>query len=334
MPGTISFIKQSFPGKPRFTEDHVPDLTGKVVIVTGSNTGLGKEVAQMVYAKNARVYMMARSEAKTKSAISSIQAAVPSSKGELIYIPLDLSDLDKVKIAANTFLSREKSLHLLINNAGVGYPPKGSRSAQGWELRLAVNCLGTWLFTQILTPTVVSTAKASPPNSVRVVWVSSSAAEGVDPNKFVEGLPADNQPVANDKYENRGSLPVYCLSKLGGYYYAAEYAARHKKDGVVSVSLNPGNLDSEFWREQSSITTCILRKTVLYPPKMGAYTVIFAALSPEVTLDKSGKFIAPWGQLWEVSNDLVAATKPKSENGTEEAAKFWKWTEIQLRPYI
>ncbi|KAI8955917.1 hypothetical protein F4801DRAFT_599143 [Xylaria longipes] len=187
---------------------------------------------------------------------------------------------------------------------------------QGWELRLGVNCLGTWLFTQLLTPTVVSAAKASPPNSVRVVWVLSSAAEAVDPKKFVEGLPRNNQPAANDEYENRGSFLVYSLSKLGGYYYAAEYAARHKKDGVVSVSLNPRNLDTDFWREHGAITTCVLRKTLLYPPKMGAYTVFFAALSPDATIDKSGRFIAPWGQFWEVSKDLVDATRPKSKNGT------------------
>ncbi|KAI1745532.1 NAD(P)-binding protein [Xylaria scruposa] len=334
MPGTVSFIKQSFPGKPTFTEEHMPELTGKVAIVTGSNTGLGKEVAQILYAKGTRVYMMARSEANTKSAISSIRAAVPESRGELIYIPLDLSDFDKVKSAAQAFLAKEQSLHLLVNNAGVGYPPQGSRTAQGWELRLGVNCLGTWLFTQLLTPTVISTAKVSPPNSVRVVWVSSSAAEAVDPRKFVEGLPSNNQPAANDEFENRGSFLVYSLSKLGAYYYAAEYAARHKDDGIVSVSLNPGNLDSDFWREQSAITTCVLRKTLLYPPKMGAYTVLFATLSPEVTLDKSGMFIAPWGQLWEVSKGMVDVTRSKSENGTGDASDFWIWTETQLCSYL
>ncbi|KAJ2976059.1 hypothetical protein NUW58_g8186 [Xylaria curta] len=116
--------------------------------------------------------------------------------------------------------------------------------------------------------------------------------------------------------------------KLGGYYYAAEYAARHKRDDVVSVSLNPGNLDSDFWREQGALTACILRKMLLYPPKMGAYTVLFAALSPEVTM------VTRWGQLWQVSEEMVAATKPKSENGTTDAPDFWTWTETQLHPYL
>ncbi|TRX97368.1 hypothetical protein FHL15_001646 [Xylaria flabelliformis] len=323
MPGTVSFIKQSFPGKPTFTEEHMPELTGKVAIVTGSNTGLGKEVAQILYAKGARVYMMARSETNTKSAMSSIRTAVPESSGELIYIPLDLSDFDKVKTAAQAFLAKEQSLHLLINNAGVGYPPQGSRTAQGWELRLGVNCLGTWLFTQLLTPTVVSTARVSPQNSVRVVWVSSSAAEAVDPKKFVEGLPSNNQPAANDEYENRGSFLVYSLSKLGAYYYASEYAARHKNDGVVSVSLNPGNLDSDFWREQGAITTCVLRKTLLYPPKMGAYTVLFAALAPEVTLDKSGRFsYCPVGTV-------MGGVEGYGGHGEAEIRK-WYWGRVKF----
>ncbi|KAI0017757.1 hypothetical protein F4780DRAFT_573617 [Xylariomycetidae sp. FL0641] len=335
MPGTISFMKQSFPGKPKFTEKDMPELTGKVAIVTGSNTGLGKEVAQMLYAKGAKVYMMARSEEKTRAAMRSIEEAVPKSSGELVFLALDLSDFDKVKAAAAAFLAREQRLDLLVNNAGVGYPPKGSRSAQGWQLVLAVNCLSTWLFTQQLTPLVVKTARAAyTRGAVRVVWVSSSAAEGVDPTKFVDGLPQDNSAAANDKFEAKGQMPVYFLSKLGAYYYAAEYAKRHRDDGVVSVSLNPGNLDSEFWREQGAMMTCILRKTLLHPPKMGAYTVIYAALSPEVTMDKSGRFIAPWGQLWKVSKELEAATKPRSEGGTADSAEFWAWTENQMAPHV
>ncbi|RYP19576.1 hypothetical protein DL765_003303 [Monosporascus sp. GIB2] len=325
MPGTVSFMKQSFPGKPNFTEKDVPDLTNKVIIVTGSNTGLGKEIAQILYTKNAKVYMMTRSEQKTRKAIDSIKMAVPKSTGDLVYIPLDLADLVSIKASAGEFLRREQRLHLPFNNAGVGYPKKGSKTKQGYELQLGVDSIGTFAFTRLLTPTLVSTAKTSPPNSVRVIWVSSSAAEAVNPKGFVESLP---------HIENKGAFDQYCASKLGNYFHATEFAARHKADGVLSVPLNPGNLDSDFWRTQGAPMTCILRKTLLYPPIYGAYTNLFAAFSSLITSENSGHFVAPWGKLWTVSKEMIAASKAKSEGGAGTARDFWDWTETQVNQYI
>ncbi|ETS73707.1 hypothetical protein PFICI_14653 [Pestalotiopsis fici W106-1] len=325
MPGTISFLRQSFPGKAQFTDENVPDLTDKVVIVTGSNTGLGKEIARIVYAKNARVYIMARSEKKSLEAIADIKEAVPNSAGELIYLPLDLSDLNKVNESAREFIRRERQLHILFNNAGVGYPEQGSKSQQGYELQMGVNCIGTFAFTKLLTPLLVATAKTAPTNSVRVVWVSSSAAEAISSKDFVEKVP---------KVDEMSGFEQYCMSKLGNYYHATEFAARHRADGVVSLPLNPGNLDSEFWRTQGAIMTYILRKTLLYPPVFGAYTNLFAAFSPDITLEKSGTFVAPWGQFWDVSPEMLAGAKSTSEGGTNIASDFWNWTEAQVRPYF
>ncbi|KAL7942025.1 hypothetical protein V8C42DRAFT_333382, partial [Trichoderma barbatum] len=325
MPGTISFMKQSFPGSPKFTDKDVPDLKGKTVIVTGSNTGLGKVMAQILYSKNAKVYMMARSEEKTKTAIDSIKSTVPKSAGELIYLKLDLSDIPSATASAEEFLRREKSLHLLFNNAGVGYPEPGSKTKQGYELQLGVNCLGTFAFTKTLTPALVATAKTSPANSVRVIWVSSSAAEAIAPTNYVEKL---------SKLEKMGAFEQYCVSKLGNYWHATEFAARYKAAGVISIPLNPGNLDSDFWRTQGAMMTCILRKTLLYPPLYGAYTNLFAAFSPEVTLEKTGTFVAPWGQFWTVSKEMIAGTISKSEGGTGIASSFWDWTEAQIKPYM
>jgi retinol dehydrogenase-12 len=225
--------------------------------------------------------MMARSEEKTNKAIDGIKAAVPSSRGELIFLKLDLSDIPSAKASAEEFLRREQNLHLLFNNAGVGYPEKGSKSKQGYELQLGVNCLGTFTFTKALTPALISAAKTAPINFVRVIWVSSSAAEAVSTKNYVENL---------SQVENMGAFEQYCVSKLGNYWHATEFAARYKDDGIISIPLNPGNLDSEFWRTQGALTTCILRRTLLYPPIYGAYTNLFAAFSPQVTTEKSGTF--------------------------------------------
>lgn len=237
---------------------------------------------------------MARSEDKTMQAIESIKASVPVSTGEMIFIPLDLADLPTVQHSANEFLRREQTLHLLFNNAGVGFPEKGSKTKQGYELQLGVNCIGPFELTKHLTPTLVSTAKNAPPNTVRVVWVSSSAAEGASPKNFVQNL-SPRESVYNS----------YLFSKLGNYLHATEFAARHKADGIVSVSLNPGNLKTELWRSQGSIMTFLLNTFVLYPSIYGSYTILFAGFSPQVTMAKTGSF----SKYYPLISELADAVK-------------------------
>ncbi|GAW25441.1 putative short-chain dehydrogenase [Rosellinia necatrix] len=321
---TYQFLR---PSKPRLVEKDVPDLTGKVTIVTGSNVGLGKEIAQILYAKNAKVYMLARSEAKARAAMDSIRAAAPASRGELVYLHLDLADLTTVAGTAAAFGAREARLDLLFNNAGVAFPAAGSRTAQGYELEIGVNCLGTFALTKLLTPALVAAAKSAsaPAGSVRVVWVSSSAAESYSPRGFVGAVEGAAGMTAVGKYFS---------SKLGNYLHGAEFATRHRADGVVSVPLNPGALDSELWREQASVVKSIMRATLLYPSLYGAYTCLFAAFSPEITLEKSGSYVAPWGRLWEVHAGMERAGRSVAEGGDGTAKEFWEWSEAQVSKYI
>lgn len=187
--------------------------------MTGSNTGLGKEIAQLLYSKNARVFMMARSKDKTLEAMDAIKKSNPDSKGELYFIRLDLSDLSSVKESVQQLLHQETRVDLLFNNAGVGFPEKGLTTAQGYELQLGVNCLGHFALTKLLTPLMASTATKSPRGSVRVVWVSSSAAESFDPKLFLENLKSKS------KHESLGALDKYGFSKLGNYLHGAECAS-------------------------------------------------------------------------------------------------------------
>lgn len=258
----------------------------QVYIVTGANTGVGKEVAQVLYAKNAKVYCAARSKDKALNAIEAIKLAVPESRGTLEFLPLDLADLTTIKASANEFLSKEIKLHVLFNNAGVMNPAQGSKSAQGYELQLGINNIGTFLFTKLLTPTLVETAKTEAPASVRVVWVASSAAEM--PLTPVGGVDMSNL----DYNKEKSAFEKYCVSKAGNYLQGVEFARRYKDAGVVSMPLNPGNLDSELWRWLPGWAASIIRATVLHPSIFGAYTELYAAFSPEITVEKSGE----WGK--------------------------------------
>ncbi|KAH6675240.1 short-chain dehydrogenase [Plectosphaerella plurivora] len=322
-----SALTQLYPSTPQFTETNVPDLSGRVCIVTGANTGVGKEVASILYSKNAIVYATSRSEEKGLAAIAAIKEQHPSSMGRLELLPLDLADLSTIKGSAETFLQKEDKLHLLINNAGVMFPPDGSKTAQGYELQLGVNCLGPFLFTRLLTPLMVKTAQASVPASVRVVWVSSSAAEMLSPRVGVD--------MTNLDYNRQVFYPIkYGTSKAGNYFHSTEFAKRHRDDGIISVALNPGNLRSDLDRHVTGLIERTFRALTVYPAINGAYTELFAALSPDVTMETSGGWIIPWGRILHIRADLQQGAKSESEGGTGLAESFWKWSEDQVREFM
>lgn len=240
----------------------------------------------MLYAKHAKVYIASRSREKAVKSIEDIKKRAPKSTGELLFLPLDLADLRTIKPFAEEFLRQENKLHVLFNNAGVMKPAPGSKTAQDYELQLGVNNIGPFLLTKLLTPALITTAKTEPANSVRVVWVSSSAADGASPKG---GVPLDYL----DYHDKKTPFYWYAVSKAGNYLHATEFTKLYRGDGIVSVPLNPGNLNSELYRTAlAPVMGAIIRIVALHPPIFGAYTELFAGLSPVVTVEKSGD----WGK--------------------------------------
>jgi retinol dehydrogenase 12 len=200
----------------------------KVFIVTGATSGVGQSLAQILYSHNAKVYIGARSPSKALAVISHIKSQSPNSTGDVIFLRLDLEDLTTIKSSAQDFLSKEDRLDVLWNNAGVMGPVPGVKTEQGYELQLGTNTVAPFLLTKLLTPMLVRTAKVSPPGSVRVVWVSSSAAELLAPPG---GLDVDNLD-----YKIEKPFPhVYGVSKAGNVLHSKEFARLYKGDGVVSL---------------------------------------------------------------------------------------------------
>lgn len=280
---------QFFPPKPKFTDKDVPaDLQGKVYVVTGANSGMGKGVAGILYAKHAKVYVACRSAEKATKAIADIKKTAPKSKGELVFLSVDFADLTKVKAAAQSFLAQESKLHVLFNNAGVMVGPADPplKTVQGYELALGVNCVGTFLFTELLTPTLIATAKSEPADTVRVVWLSSFGLGQYAPED--RGIDMDNL----DYHVPKPHVDRYGISKCGDWLLAVEYARRHKADGIVSVPINPGNVRTELARDQT-LALKIIAHAVVYPIINGVYTQLFAAFSPDVTIEK-----ADWTKDW------------------------------------
>ncbi|KAI1344651.1 hypothetical protein F5Y15DRAFT_411475 [Xylariaceae sp. FL0016] len=287
LPSLSSALSQVFPSKPAFTERDIPSLHSKVYIVTGSNTGLGKDIAQILYSKHATVYIAARSPSRPK-------------------------------------------------------PPYLRPRPPGHENHLAANCLGPFLFTKLLTPLLVSTARAASNDSpdaastarrdrdrVRVIWVSSSTAE-------LYGVRDTGVPLANLDYHADGAVAPMArhgISKAGSYLHAVEYARWCRADGVVSLPLNPGNLRSELWRDQSLLVKVMVR-LFCYPTLYGAYTGLYAALTPGLGVEESGSRVVPFGGILPMRKDLVAAGKTEHEGGNGAALKFWEWSEKQAEAYV
>ncbi|XP_023557689.1 retinol dehydrogenase 12 isoform X3 [Octodon degus] len=127
-------------------------LPGKVVVITGANTGIGKETARELARRGARVYIACRDVLKGESAASEIRADTKNS--QVLVRKLDLSDTKSIRAFAEGFLAEEKKLHILINNAGVMLCPY-SKTADGFETHIGVNHLGTGVTTYAVHPGIV-----------------------------------------------------------------------------------------------------------------------------------------------------------------------------------
>lgn len=214
---------------PTLTEKNLPDQSGKVFIVTGANTGIGKNLSTILYGANATVYAAGRDPTRVASAVEEMKQAHPQSTGRIEILKLDLADLPSIKGSAEEFLSKEQRLDVLWNNAGVMMPPHGSKTQQGHELQLGTNCLGPYVFTELLKPLLEQTAATAAPNSVRVAWAGSLVIDS-------------NAPNGGARFDEKGNVKVegnpptnYGVSKAGNLYLAQQFAKEVEGKGIVSV---------------------------------------------------------------------------------------------------
>ncbi|RNJ58866.1 hypothetical protein D7B24_003954 [Verticillium nonalfalfae] len=254
-----TFRRSTFlPYKATLTEENLPDQFGKVFIVTGGNSGVGKELVKILYQHNARIWIATRSKERTDEAIAEIQKAHPKSKGQLLFLKLVLDDLGTIKQSASEFASQETRLDVIWNNAGVMLPAEGSKTAQGFELQLGVNSLAHFLFIKLLTPILQETARAAPPRS-----------PAIDLGNM-------------DYHKEEDNMTKYNRSKVGNLIHAAEFDRRFPESNIISVSLNPGLLKTNLQRNFGAAQKFQV-KLMGKPAKYGAYTELFAGLDSSIT---------------------------------------------------
>ncbi|KAH9917183.1 uncharacterized protein B0H18DRAFT_1035790 [Fomitopsis serialis] len=302
-------VRQLFPGKSHFSPDDIPDLTGQVIIVTGGNIGIGLETIKVLLQHNAKVYMASRNKDKATAAIQQLKEETSK---EAIFLELDLSVLSSVKKAAEEFLSKEQELHVLFNNAGVMWCPIEWVTENGFDMQFGTNVVGHFLFAELLLPALFAGVNSSPDHHARVVTTSSSGAylNTLDWDTFQE----------SPKRKKTSSAVLYNQSKLANAIVARQIAKRYADKGIISLSLDPGGIDTELQRH-SRIRRSIMRAVILHPAPMGALTQLWAGTMPEA-LNHNGEFLIPWARVGKCRKEAY---------DDELGQRLWAWLKEQVK---
>lgn len=304
------------PGKPLFLPADYPDLSGKTVLITGANAGVGFQATKLLLATGAQVVVVVRNVAKMKEAQAMLTEGGAAPKLEVFQA--DLSDLTTVGPCAQKIVAKYPTIHIVIHNAGVMTPAAGSVTKQDYELQLGTNALAPYLLQKYLDPAVLAAKTGA--FTPRVVWVSSNAyLRGPGPRGL---LPFDD---LNNKSGKCDRLSLYGQSKVAMNYNCLMYAEKHKGK-IITCALNPGALRSDLQRHLSGLQQRVIALVSL-EPVYGAYTELYAALSPDITTSNSGCFVRPWGKIEEYQQFI----KDGVADGT--AKKLNQWTEEQVAPY-
>jgi len=275
-----------------FTLEEIPSLTGRIALVTGGNTGIGEATVRHLAAHGARVYMGARSAEKAAKAIEKIKEAHPAADVRPLIV--DHLSLSSVRDAARSFLEQEPRLHLLVNNAGI-MGTEYQLSKDGHEAQWQTNYLAHWLLTQLLLPTILSTAQESPKGTVRIVNVSSSGHKLFAPKEGIR--------FADLALEQEAKMTRYGQSKLANILHAktinteygpsSDYAQRNVP--IATASVDPGPVDTQLNEKTAVRGTGWLQPTlkclgVYSNPDDGALASLFCASSPKLTESMSGLY--------------------------------------------
>ncbi|EEA21392.1 short-chain dehydrogenase, putative [Talaromyces marneffei ATCC 18224] len=330
----VSTLSAMFPPSPSFTEKDLPSLVGEVFIITGAASGVGFELAKILYVAGGTIYVAARSATRCEGAIEKIKDQTRGKKAEGVLKPmiLDLADLRTIKRAVEDFQRQETRLDVLVNNAGVMNTPVGSKGTQGHDLEMATNCVGPYLLTRLLEPILIQTAASSPRFSVRVVFVVAlmqlfSPATAME--FYSNGTP---KVLPGDGYMKSQPGDNYMQTKIGGTWLAAEFANRLGSKEILSVSVHPGLMRTELQRNMT-VTARVSMKLLFRGPVYGAYSELFAAFSPKLTAENNGGYVLAWGRIAELPKYITDGLKSKSEGGTGGAKMFMNYCERETRRY-
>lgn len=257
-----------------FKLENLPDLTGKVAIVTGGNGGIGFEISRMLLGKGAHVIIASRSLDRVAEAVAKLQAAYPTGKVE--GMTLQLNSLKRVKEFADAFIAKGLTLHLLVNNAALFIPPF-AQTEEGMEAQIGVNHFSTYYLTSLLLPLL----KQSAPS--RIIYVNSNVSES-------SHLKVDWDDLKGSKLKVSGS-EQYAVSKLYNFMLAKAQAKELQGSGVSVVVVNPGLVYSGVQFKSEGFVAkvfLVLSKVLGQTCQQGALHIVYGAAEPTLVSSTGG----------------------------------------------
>jgi len=305
-----------------YSVEQVPDMAGKVAIVTGANTGIGKITALELARKGCSVVLACRSKEKTEPVVEEIKRQTNNENVE--FSELDLASLRSVEAFAQRYRESDRPLHLLVNNAGVMATPY-RLTADGVEMQFGTNHLGHFLLTTRLLDVLERNAPS------RIVNLSSAAHSF----PYSEGVRFDR---INDE-ASYSPWRAYGQSKLCNILFTKELARRVEDKQIFVNAVHPGYVETELTRNVpdlyggvGSVLSTVSGTLFAKSPENGALTSIYVATSPDIeTKNYRGLYFVPTAKLskgsahsnnaelatrlWEFSENLI---REKLEGGTEE----------------
>ncbi len=280
----------------RWTTADIPDQSGRLAVVTGSNTGLGLATAEALAGAGAEVVLAVRNLDKGDVARSQILESHPDATVHLQS--LDLGSLDSVRAAADDLLATHDRLDLLINNAGLMYTAWQTTS-DGFEMQMGVNHLGHFALTNLLLERMMATEGS------RVVSVSSvghKIMSKLDPATMMSG----------EKYDR---IAAYGRSKLANLLFTYELQRRLDAAGSTTAALvaHPGVSATELGRESPAIVQFSMKfgKPLLQSAAKGALPQLRAATDPDAV---GGEYYGPDGFMEWRGNPVVVTSSERSHD--------------------
>jgi NAD(P)-dependent dehydrogenase (short-subunit alcohol dehydrogenase family) len=294
-----------------WTTENIPDLNGKVAIVTGANSGIGYYTAVAFAEKGATVILACRNLEKSQAALDQLKAEVPGADVELMQ--LDLASLDTVRRFAEAFQAKYDRLDLLVNNAGIMMVPYG-KTEDGFERQFGTNHLGHFALTGLLLDRILATPGA------RVVNVSST------------GHRIGRMDFDDLMYEHGvgySSSSAYGRSKLANLLFTYELQRRFEAAGAdaMATAAHPGgantNLQDEIGERWYVRPFVPLMRLMMQSANMGALPTIRAAVDPDA---EGGQYYGPGGIMEQRGYPVLVQSSGASHNHAD-AQRLWKVSE-------